>query len=82
MQKWGEERIFPHPNIYYRTKIKAPVSVSFPMEGGCVFLWNILRGKEAKGMEESAIHGIINCNFMSPEGPYGHLHKLPSSVLL
>ena len=22
MQKWGEERIFPHPNIYYRTKIK------------------------------------------------------------
>jgi hypothetical protein len=19
MQKWGEERIFPHPNIYYRT---------------------------------------------------------------
>lgn len=24
----------------------------------------------------------INCNFMSPEGPYGHLHKLPSSVLL
>jgi len=21
MQKWGEERIFPHPNIYYRTQI-------------------------------------------------------------
>lgn len=42
----------------------------------------LLRGKEAKGMEESAIHGIINCNFMSPEGPYRHLHKLPSSVLL
>ena len=21
MQKWGEERIFPHPNIYYRTRI-------------------------------------------------------------
>ena len=21
----------------------------------------LLRGKEAKGMEESAIHGIINC---------------------
>ena len=29
----------------------------------------LLRGKEAKGMEESAIHGIINCNFMSSEGP-------------
>jgi len=22
MQKWGEERIFPHPNIYYRTSKK------------------------------------------------------------
>ena len=21
MQKWGEERIFPHPNIYYRTDL-------------------------------------------------------------
>ena len=29
----------------------------------------LLRGKEAKGMEESAIHGIINCNIMSSEGP-------------
>ncbi|WP_418388980.1 hypothetical protein, partial [Acidaminococcus intestini] len=48
MQKWGEERIFPHPNIYYRTKIKAPVSVSFPMEGGCVFLWNFCGAKRLK----------------------------------
>ena len=24
MQKWGEERIFPHPNIYYRTTKKRP----------------------------------------------------------
>jgi len=28
MQKWGEERIFPHPNIYYRTTNKAKVTVT------------------------------------------------------
>lgn len=26
----------------------------------------LLRGKEAKGMEESAIHGIINCTLKKP----------------
>ncbi|WP_418389325.1 hypothetical protein, partial [Acidaminococcus intestini] len=34
MQKWGEERIFPHPNIYYRTLFSMPKKALFPMGKG------------------------------------------------
>ncbi|MBS6985764.1 MAG: hypothetical protein KH133_04360, partial [Acidaminococcus intestini] len=35
MQKWGEERIFPHPNIYYRTEksLPSPILLKFPRQG-------------------------------------------------
>ncbi|MEF2779931.1 MAG: hypothetical protein U0N18_02675, partial [Acidaminococcus intestini] len=41
MQKWGEERIFPHPNIYYRT-------IFFPERIGSGFFFYRKKSKRLK----------------------------------
>ena len=35
MQKWGEERIFPHPNIYYRTYLFESMISQRPLSDEC-----------------------------------------------
>ena len=48
MQKWGEERIFPHPNIYYRTKEKPlQQAVAAPCRGNPSKKFNLIRLRQA-----------------------------------